>query len=368
MAHETEPAPKGRGSRFLDDHRRPVADYDRIHFDEAEIAALRKRIDLQCTLKVHWEWDYVKEIETLRALYERGKNAQWDVEKDIDWTLEMPEDEFLMPPDQSPLAPILKMLGRSEEEQKRCVREELTHAFSQLLHGEQAALQLCAQLVNTVPHMDIKLFAGQQVMDECRHVEVFAKVLSRKLGEVHPIDPNIKFLLDEMLATDNWHHKTVGMQMLFEGVAMGVITDMGTKTLNPLVRQVMRQVARDEARHAAFGVLALREELPTLSQAERDELEDWTWKCLEVVANGLMSGLIDYMAPRYGLAAEPVAQSIFTSHEFVDARYNMFNHTVLPNLRRTGIITERTRHLYDRFRLWEPSPPFGAPRLEHWAD
>jgi hypothetical protein len=255
------------------------------------------------------------------------------------------------------------MLGRSEADQKRAGRMEIEHALSQLLHGEQAALQLTAQLVNAVPEMDAKMFAGQQVADECRHVEVMAKLIARKIGTVHPIDPNIKFLLDEMLGTNDWHKKTIGMQVLFEGVAMGVITDIGLRTYNPLIKQVMKMVARDEARHAAFGVLALREELPKLPQADRDQLEDWTWRCLEVVANGLLIGMIDYVAPQFDLSPDAVAQAVFSSPAFWDGRFNMFNHTVLPNLRRLGIITERTRPNYDRFRLWENSAPFGTPAL-----
>jgi hypothetical protein len=141
---------------------------------------------------------------------------------------------------------------------------------------------------------------------------------------------------------------------------MAIITDIGKRTSNPLVREVMRGVARDEARHAAFGVLALREELGGLSQAERDELEDWTWMCLEVVANGLLSPMLDDLSPRFGLDPTAVAQMVFTSPAFWDARYHMFNHTVLPNLRKLGLITERTRGNYDRFRLWEASAPYGT--------
>src|SRR2546426_720566 len=95
------------GDRFLEDHRRPIADYDRIQFDEQEIAALRAKLELETPLQVRWNWDYVKEIESLRALYERGKTAQWNVETDIDWTLEMRPDEFAMPPEGLPITSIL---------------------------------------------------------------------------------------------------------------------------------------------------------------------------------------------------------------------------------------------------------------------
>lgn len=349
--------------RFLEDKRQPVADYDRIVFDEAEVAALRDKLDLETPLRVHWNWDYAKEIESLRKLYERGKGMQWDVEKDIDWTMELSETEYLMPIVGSPLAGILQMLGRDEDTIRRCIRDELEWSISQLLHGEQAALQLTAQLVNTVPEMDGKMFAGQQVVDECRHVEMFAKLLSRKFGHVHPVSPNIKFLLDEMLATPDWHRKTIGMQLLFEGVAMAVITDIGKRTSSPLIRQTMRMVARDEARHAAFGVLALREELEKLNEQQRLELEVWTWKCLEVVANGLMSSLFDEVGPRYGLAPERLAQAVFSTKDFWDARYHLFNHTVLPNIKKLGLITDRTRKNYDTFRLLEDKAPFGTELL-----
>jgi len=125
----------------------------------------------------------------------------------------------------------------------------------------------------------------------------------------------------------------------------------------------MRLVARDEARHAAFGVLALKPELDSLSEAEHDELEDWTWMCLEVVANGLMQGLFDDVGTRYELHADAVAQIVFAAPEFWDGRYHMFNHTVLPNLRKLGLITERTKPNYDRFRLWDNVAPYGAPAI-----
>lgn len=346
--------------RFLEEHRQPLGGYDRIKFDEAEIARLRGKLELTTPLRVAWTWDYLEEIASLRALYDKGKGAQWDAETLLDWSIRVDDDPPLMPPEQSPIASILRMLGRPEAEIRAVVREELEWGISQLLHGEQAALQLTAQLVNCVPAADTKLFAGQQVVDECRHVEVFAKLLARKFGTVHPIAPNIKFLLDEMLSTPDWHRKTIGMQLLFEGVAMAVITDIGRRTSNPLVREVMRAVARDEARHAAFGVLALREELGRLPAGERDQLEDWTWMCLEVVANGLMSSMLDEIAPRHGLDAQAVAQSVFSSPAFWDARYHMFNHTVLPNLRKLGLVTDRTRPSYDRFRLWDKQAPYGT--------
>ena len=53
--------------------------------------------------------------------------------------------------------------------------------LSQFMHGEQGALICTAKIVETVPWIDAKYYASTQVMDEARHVEVFAKYLDTKL-------------------------------------------------------------------------------------------------------------------------------------------------------------------------------------------
>jgi hypothetical protein len=43
------------------------------------------------------------------------------------------------------------------------------------MHSEQGALLCTARIVETVPWIDAKYYPSTQVMDEGRHVEVFAK-------------------------------------------------------------------------------------------------------------------------------------------------------------------------------------------------
>ena len=52
--------------------------------------------------------------------------------------------------------------------------ESQNWTLSQFMHGEQGALICTAQIVETVPWIDAKYYAATQVMDEARHVEVFA--------------------------------------------------------------------------------------------------------------------------------------------------------------------------------------------------
>ena len=106
--------------------------------------------------------------------------------------------------------------------------------------------------------MDEKWYAASQVTDEARHIEAISKFLSRKIGTIYPIGPTLKVLLDELLQADSARKKTLGMQTLFEGMAVGIIDLLRQESRNPLLTEMIRRVEQDEARHAAFGVLTMR--------------------------------------------------------------------------------------------------------------
>ena len=60
---------------------------------------------------------------------------------------------------------------------------------SQFLHGEQGALLATAKLVEPVPMADAKFYGATQVVDEARHVEVYARYLQDKLELTYPSTP-----------------------------------------------------------------------------------------------------------------------------------------------------------------------------------
>ena len=188
-------------------------------------------------LELHWTWEYGSEVEELRDLYERGKRASGTPRTTSTGRLPLPRDEWFMPQiGASLLSSLLTEMGADEATCREAAWDEFAHLISQLLHGEQAALQLCGQLTNGCPTMDEKWYAGSQVIDEVRHVEVLAKFLQRKMGNVHPIDPTLKVLLDKLLAAPTWKMKTLGMQTLFEGMAVGILDLIPRANTNPLHR------------------------------------------------------------------------------------------------------------------------------------
>jgi hypothetical protein len=241
--------------RFLTEHRKNVLDFEVIDcVDEQAIGSIRQKLEVVAPMHVRWnDWEYGSEIAELRRLYEKGKTAQWNATSDLDWSIPVSKDEFLGNPMVSIMASVCQMMGHDEATQKAAMFDEVAWLFSQLLHGEQGALQICGQLTNLCSTTDEKFYAASQVADEARHTETFARFLTEKMGTIYPVSPVAKTLLDELLSVEGYRMKTLGMQTLFEGFAMGLMDMMREAFTNPLAVDLLRRVELDEARHAAFA-------------------------------------------------------------------------------------------------------------------
>ncbi|HXQ23908.1 MAG TPA: ferritin-like domain-containing protein [Candidatus Acidoferrales bacterium] len=340
-------------NRILSEHRRSFGDFAAVDFvDEQEVSTIRGKIDVDVPLDLHWTWEYASEVEELRNLYERGKKGQWNAETDIDWSQPFPRDEWFMPREGALLLPsILTAMGADEDTCRRAAFDEFAHLLSQLLHGEQAAMQLCGQLTNACPTMDAKFYAGSQVIDEVRHVEVLSKFLQRKMGTLYPIDPTLKILLDMLLEAPTWKMKTLGMQTLFEGMAVGIFDTIAKATTNPLLKDLIRRVQIDESRHAAFGILSMRQVVKDSSPEELQEMEDFAFGILEALNANQQLDMLRLLGPKYGLDPENVVQSALAMPEWPALNSEIFMHTVMPNLKRLNLITERTEPEYRRIGM-----------------
>ena len=339
--------------KILSDYRRNMGNFEVIDIvDEQQIADLRSKIDVDVPMDLHWTWEYGSEIEELRALYERGKKGQWNAETDIDWSGEFPREQWFLPRENVLLMPtILTMMGADEETCREAAFDEFAHMMSQLLHGEQAALQICGQLTNACPTMDAKFYAGSQVIDEVRHVEVISKFLQRKVGTIYPINATIKVLLDRLLEAPTWKLKTLGMQTLFEGIAVGLLDMVCKTTSNSLLKDVIRRVQLDEARHAAFGVLSMRQVVKQSTPEEMAEMEDFAFSILEALNANQQLEMLRVFGPKYGLDPDSVTSMILALPDWAKINSELYMHTVVPNLKRLGLITERTEDDYRRIGI-----------------
>ena len=227
-------------------------------------------------VKTVFDYDYAAGREKLMNLYQKGKDLQWDTQKRIDWTRAIdPENPLGIPDEFVPIfgSPTWDRLSPKERGNVR--RHAAAWQFSQFLHGEQGALICTAKIVQTVPMIDSKYYAATQVMDEARHVETYSKYLREKLDLAYPINPHLAELLGQILRDSRWDMTYLGMQIMIEGVALGAFGAIRDNATEPTAREVNAYVMQDEARHVAFGLLALRGYYPQLTEKERDEREEF---------------------------------------------------------------------------------------------
>jgi hypothetical protein len=232
--------------------------------------------DVPAAGAARFSWEYEDGRQRLLDLYQRGKDKQWDAAKRIDWSLEVDPNNVMATPDE--INPIYG--SRQYEALSQAERDELGHhlgswLFSQFLHGEQGALTVAARIVESVPDMDSKFYAATQAMDEARHVELYQRFIRDKIGLYYPINTDLASLLADALGDSRWDMPYLGMQVLIEGLALAAFGVHRDITGNPLVKQVLAYVMQDEARHVAFGRLALRDYYASLTSSERADREEF---------------------------------------------------------------------------------------------
>src|SRR5689334_16132117 len=221
-------------------------------------------------------WEYEDERESLLQLYDKGKKQQWNAAERIDWSLDLdPENPMLLDDRAVPIYGS-DIWNRMTDKERATLRRHLQASqISQFMHGEQGALIATAKIVQTVPDLDSKFYAATQVMDEARHVEAYSHLLHEKFELAYPITPGLKTLLEDGLTDSRWDMTYLTMQILIEGLALAAFQRIRDQARNPLAAAVNAYVMQDEARHVAFGRLALRDFYPQLTDAERAEREDF---------------------------------------------------------------------------------------------
>jgi hypothetical protein len=217
-------------------------------------------------LRPAWHRRLAIEIPAELELYEKLKAYQWNASTEIDWS--RPVTNY----SEAAYEAVRGVYSREDYDRLRA--RERAFTFTQLFLGEQAALALCAQLLNLCPEMETKLCLAGQIIDEARHVEVFGRYLD-KLGADAPLNPALEELVHRLLDSDHYGEKIVGMQIFLEGVAVGLFQRFQHDSPDPLMRDLIKLVLRDESRHAGFGVIYLADRFRGCSPAERRRIEDF---------------------------------------------------------------------------------------------
>jgi len=300
-------------------------------------------------------WDYEKGARPrLDKLYEKAKRAQWNARTDLPWETEVDQERLVMQNQSGGEGPS----GWSDEviagtvlerwrdpEWLRLGIEYQNWLLSQFMHGEQGALLCTAKIVETVPWIDAKYYAATQVMDEARHVEVFSRYLDEKLSGHYPINAHLGLLLDDIIGDPRWDMTYLGMQIMVEGLALAAFGFIHAMTAEPLLKQLLRYVMADEARHVAFGVVSLSDYYRELGEAELRERQEFAFEAAVRMKDRMQ---MQEVWERLGVPTSDVVSVMSRVPERDEFQILLFSK-IVPNLKKLGLLDAAGGWLREKF-------------------
>ncbi|MEN9644539.1 MAG: hypothetical protein RL238_1208 [Actinomycetota bacterium] len=310
-------------------------------------------------------WDYSLQRPALRKLYEKAKTGQWNATTDLDWSIDVDPEKIAIEEreligvglDPSRLAgtPVEKW---GDKEWLEFNMEGKNWSLSQFMHGEQGALICTAKIVETVPWYDAKLYASTQVVDEARHVEVFARYLQEKLGGEYQINMHLRMLLDDIVNDSRWDMTYLGMQVMVEGLALAAFGFQHELTTEPLLKKLLRYVMSDEARHVAFGVLSLKECYDEMSDKEIADRQEFAFEAALRMRDRFMQ---QEVWERMGINTRDILPVILADPTRVMFQSMLFSK-IVPNCKKLGLLDRNGQWLRRRFE------EMNVIQFEDWAD
>jgi hypothetical protein len=139
---------------------------------------------------------------------------------------------------------------------------------------------------------------------------------------------------------------TRGLEM-----AARCVVETGTSSLyraihnyadEPLLKELIRYVMKDESRHVAFGMLSLSDYYGDMKASDVRDREDFIIYACELMRNRLVG---DQIATAMGWDREEVRQTVLASPPAMMFRRMIFAR-VVPNLKRLGLLTPRVRESF----------------------
>jgi P-aminobenzoate N-oxygenase AurF len=310
-----------------------------------------------------FEHAYPVESPDLRSLYEKAKRDQWNASRDVDWSQPYDIEHGVLADEMMDIygTPFWDRLTPAE-------RGDLNRRFANwrlgvLLYGEHGAMLLCSQLVECVSGTDAKFFQATQVVDEARHNEVLNRYVTERLGGLrYPLPDFERELFDTLLSDSRWTVKTIGLQLVAETFAVALFRMLAETSKDPLLRQICKYILQDESRHMGFGMLSLPDVIRELTDAECAELEEVThWALVKTLTGQFPEPVFRELG--FG-AAEIREIHAHRRERAAGAEGSHFRKlfrkdlhgTLLANLQKVGLLTERIRPRLESVGIRVPTP------------
>jgi len=201
-----------------------------------------------------------------------------------------------------------------------------------------------AKIVQTVFGEEAKFYAANQVADEARHVEVYHRYLTEKLGLSYEVHPSLNQLLGDIVSDSRWDITYLGMQIMVEGLALAAFGLMQVMMQHePLILDITSRIMQDESRHVAFGVMSLQKLYTReLSSKELAEREDFVIESAHLMYERLISEPVFERLGWDKALWVPWARNTPFQKGFRQMTFSK----IVPNLKRLGLLTPRIRETF----------------------
>ena len=207
----------------------------------------------------------------INALFSKAHSAGWDIDRDVDWTTPVSADDSLVDHSWGAFGSTPTFRALPERVQTYATRRALGRMLNVLQVGESVAQDVCAKLGLRLREEDYRNHAAAQGMDEARHRLVYRRFLEKMNEEPEDIDTGTEMMFDSLLAADGALELVATEQFFLESVAMDIFDGIRDHATNPLLRELLTLVTRDESRHMGFGILYVAEYMRSHSRDERIE-------------------------------------------------------------------------------------------------
>ncbi|MDQ6616880.1 MAG: ferritin-like domain-containing protein [Actinomycetota bacterium] len=172
-------------------------------------------------------------------LYAQATAAQWDPATAIDW------NASITVPDE--------------------VEAAVVQVMTYLIENEQAALMVPARFLGRVhPHYrEVAQFLAVQTADEARHIEVFSRRAVLVTGQLGVSGAGGRASLQSLLDEPEFSVASFLLSVLGEGTFLHLLSFLERYAPDVVTAQVCHLALQDEARHVAFGLGHLEEQVRT---------------------------------------------------------------------------------------------------------
>ena len=165
-------------------------------------------------------------------------------------------------------------------------------------------------------------------------------------------------LLEDIIGDSRWDMTYLGMQIMVEGLALAAFGFIHQLTSEPLLKQLLKLVMADEARHVAFGVLSLKEYYAELTDVELRERQEFAFEAAVRMRDRFLQ---QEVWERLGIDV-PAAVSLVSQSEERRAFQQLLFSKIVPNCSKLGLLDAGDGWLRKRFG------ELGVLQFEHWPE